>query len=453
MPVCGCGSGSKRGAPAAPLRSANCTDGGGVGRRTGRLFGLALRPLDRGEYPCDRPIPRPVAGRRPGALPEAFAGGRLVAQTAQRRRERRHDRPAARAARRRRRATAPAARRRVARSRERPRRGTPPASAASSGTTRSGAASTSATSIAARWAGISSCATVPVARTSTPRVRASCSTCARSGPSPTSSSVAPSSPTSASTAWSSAWNLRKLPTQPATKRPSRPRRCRIAVPSTGSSNRSGSTPVGVITIRRSSMPSRRTSVRDRLRPARDDVGGAQRRLLTGQLDPPAPPRPFHAPLLCLPDQRRGDEDHRRHAERASQARTGRGEQLVPLPHAGDVGAVPRSGRIDLERTGAPPVAGVLERGLDHDGDPMVPRRGRGGRELRVGRAAAQVVGRHHAVGRHDPDLTEEPAQSARPTRAADEAGNRALLAGGDRRQHHDRAASGCHPRTSRYLPP
>ncbi len=186
----------------------------------------------------------------------------------------------------------------------------------------------------------------------------------------------------------------------------------------GSRRGRGSTPVGVITIRRSSMPSRRTSRRDRLRPARDDVGGAQRRLLTGQLDPPAPTRPLHAPLLCLPDQRRGHEHHRRHAERARQARTGRVEQLVPLPHAGDV--VSRS-TVRTDRPGthgrAASSRASLSAVLSTTGIRWCHAAVAARRELRVGRSAAQVVGRHHAVGRDDPDLTEEPAQPARPARA------------------------------------
>ncbi len=71
-------------------------------------------------------------------------------------------------------------------------------------------------------------------------------------------------------------------------------------------------------------------------PARNEIRAPECGSLTVLLEPAAPPGPGRTPLLGLPDHRGGDEEHRRRADRAGEAQPGILEELVALPHEGDV---------------------------------------------------------------------------------------------------------------------
>ena len=180
-------------------------------------------------------------------------------------------------------------------------------------------------------------------------------------------------------------SCRKLPIQPTTNRPSSPsrRRVRVAV-GLRRANSSGSLPVGVITMRRSSTPMRRDLLGDRLRSARHDVGARA----TARAHPPRSihgPHPGRRTPHCsrLPHERRGHEHDRRHAERARQIAgrrcgTARGVATRTRCRARATGP---SGSTWNARARSP-LARVLHRGLRDDGDAAVPARHRRGRERR-----------------------------------------------------------------------
>ena len=289
--------------------------------------------------------------------------------------------------------------------------------------------------------GSSSCATVPVHRTATPRSRASRSTRARSGPSPTSSSVVSSSPATASTACSSAWKRRKLPIQPTTNRPSSPSRPRAPRRDRAARGTApGRRPVGVITMRRSSTPMRRTCSATASDPhATTSAARNGARSPTRSIHGPQPGR--RTPHCCA-CHTSGAGTNTTDGTPSARARRGPAvwnsscrchTHAMSCPRHGPAGSMWNAAR-------ALPLARVLHRGLRDDGDAVVPpRHATRPRAMPRRRAPAQLVGHHHAFGRDDPHVAEEAAQPARPPRRAHPRRDRTLLPGGDRREHEDRA--------------
>ena len=237
------------------------------------------------------------------------------------------------------------------------------------------------------------------------RARArSCSIRARSGPSPTSSSVAPSRPATASTAWSSAWNRRKLPTQPTTNRPLEPEAAarRVAVGQRAEqlgigAGRRDHDAVG--RRRRCAGPARRPPPSRTPRRRRAAAARARRRARSSGSSP-AGARPTAAPATRAAPARTPPTARRARA-RAAGPRSWNSSwrchtHAMSWPRHGPAASTRNAAR-------ASPLARVLDRGLRDHRHPPLPARRRAGAERRGRRARARSSsGVHHALGRDDP---------------------------------------------------
>ena len=242
---------------------------------------------------------------------------------------------------------------------------------------RSLAASTSPTSIAARYSGI-----VVVRRRcrcsarATPRSRASCSTRARSGRRRRAAASCrrarrprrpPARARGTAEAPDPADDEPAVEPEPAAHGVAIGRRAR---------NSSGSAPVGVITMRRVVDADAPHLFGDRLRSARDDVGRAQRRPLARRARSTGP-NPAGARPTAAPATRAARARTPPTARRAPRARRGPAVWNSSWRCHTHATSCPRHGpvRIDAERARPPPLARVLHRGLrDHRARAAASRR-------------------------------------------------------------------------------
>ena len=109
-----------------------------------------------------------------------------------------------------------------------------------------------------------------------------------------------------------------------------------------------------------------------LGPTRDEIGTAQRGLLTAPLEPAGPSRPADPPLRRLPDQRGRNEQNGRASKRAGELEACDLEQLVTLPHEPDVRRPPRSVGVDAEPATAAPPPRIFCGGLHESGNCPTP---------------------------------------------------------------------------------
>ena len=251
----------------------------------------------------------------------------------------------------------------------------------------------------------------------------------RSGPSPTSSREPPVTAAAASTACSSAWNRRKLPTHPTTKRSWRPRLRRSGAGSGDSAKqlevdarRGEQHPLGP--ARRCAAPARPPS-RCHRRRGRHRATPVVRHGARASDPSPGGSSPTAPPPTPWPRARTGPRARR---SAARQVEPGGVEQIVALPHEARC-RVPAHGpsasmsNRRLCRQWRTSLAAVLATVGQPSRGGRVARGCQGGSEP----SSSRLLRREDAVGRHHPRPPEHTLSGGGPPGRAEQSGHRALL--------------------------